>query len=64
MPDHTMHACSVPQLCQILCDPTDCSLTTRLLCPWDFPGKNMTLCDLMDYTVPGVLFTTMPPGKC
>ena len=22
-----------------LCDPMDCS-TARLLCPWDFPGKN------------------------
>ena len=23
-----------------LCDPVDCSLP-RLLCPWDFPGKNI-----------------------
>ena len=27
------------QLCLTLCDPMDCSLA-RLLCPWDFPGKN------------------------
>ena len=27
------------QLCPTLCDPTDCS-PARLLCPWDFPGKN------------------------
>ena len=26
----------VAQLCPTLCDPMDC----RLLCPWDFPGKN------------------------
>ena len=29
----------VAQLCLTLCDPMDCS-PTRLLCPWDFPGKN------------------------
>ena len=23
-----------------LCDPMDCSLPTRLLCPWNSPGKN------------------------
>ena len=50
MPDHIMHAYSVPQSCQILCDLIDCSLTTGLLCPWDFPGKNTTLCDPMDYS--------------
>ena len=26
------------QLCSTLCDPW--TLATRLLCPWDFPGKN------------------------
>jgi len=30
---------SVTQLCQTLCDPMGCS-PTRLLCPWNFPGKN------------------------
>jgi len=30
---------SVTQLCLTLCDPMDCS-PTRLLCPWDSPGKN------------------------
>ena len=29
----------VAWLCRTLCDPTDHS-PTRLLCPWDFPGKN------------------------
>ena len=29
----------VAQSCLTLCDPLDCSLT-RLLCPWDSPGKN------------------------
>ena len=29
----------VTQLCPTLCDPMDYSLD-RLLCPWDFPGKN------------------------
>ena len=28
----------VAQSCPIVCDPMDC--TARLLCPWDFPGKN------------------------
>ena len=29
----------ITQLCQILCNPIDHS-PPRLLCPWDFPGKN------------------------
>ena len=37
----TMHVCvcaqSVAQ-CPTLCDPMEDP--TRLLCPWDFPGKN------------------------
>ena len=32
--------CSVTQSCLTLCDPRDCSLAARLLCPWDSPGKN------------------------
>ena len=32
--------CSVAKLCLTLCNPMDCSLA-RLLCPWDFPGKNI-----------------------
>ena len=31
--------CSVAKSCLILCNPRDCK-PTRLLCPWDFPGKN------------------------
>ena len=30
---------SVAQLCTTLCDPMDC-ITSRLLCPWNSPGKN------------------------
>ena len=29
--------CSIAQLCLTLCRPMDC----RLLCPWNFPGKNI-----------------------
>ena len=32
----------VPQLCPTLCNPMDCK-PTRLLCPWNFPGKNTEL---------------------
>ena len=32
----------VAQLCLILCDPMDWSLT-KFLRPWDFPGKNTGL---------------------
>ena len=32
--------CSVTQLFPTVCDPMDCSLPTRLLCPWNFPRKN------------------------
>ena len=30
----------VSQLCLTLCDPIDCSPPARLLCLWNFPGKN------------------------
>ena len=36
-PHHTMHVFSVAKSCLTLCNPTE---PTRLLCPWDFPGKN------------------------
>jgi len=32
--------CIHAQLCLTLCHPMNCSLPTRLLCPWNFPGKN------------------------
>ena len=32
--------CSVAQSCPTLCNPMDYS-PSRLLCPWDFPGKNI-----------------------
>ena len=31
----------VAQSCPTLCDPMDYSPPPRILCPWDFPGKNM-----------------------
>ena len=34
--DILMHACLVTQLCPTLCNPSDSSLSARLLCPWDF----------------------------
>ena len=33
-----VYAMSVTQSCPTLCDPMTCP--TRLLCPWDSPGKN------------------------
>ena len=33
-------ACAVTPLCPALFDSMDCMLPTRLLCPWDSPGKN------------------------
>ena len=30
----------VTQSCLTLCNPMDCSPSTRILCPWDFPGQN------------------------
>ena len=58
------------QLCLILCNPS------RLLCPWDSPGKNTALgchfllqgsSHLRDQTcvssLAGGFFTTEPPGK-
>ena len=39
---HTPY-CLVAQSCLILCDSVDCShpCPLKLLCPWDFPGKNI-----------------------
>ena len=34
---HKTVLCMLPQSCPTLCDPMD---YMRLLCPWDFPGKN------------------------
>ena len=36
-------ACSFAQSCPTLCDPMNYK-PTRLLCPWDSPGKNTGLC--------------------
>ena len=32
--------CSLTQLCPTLCGPVDGLWPSRLLCPWNFPGKN------------------------
>ena len=42
--------CPVTKLCQLFSHFMDCS-PTRLLCPWDFPGKN-----------PGVGCHSLPQG--
>ena len=34
------HVRAITQSCLTLCDPLDCSAPTRLLCPWDPPGKS------------------------
>ena len=68
--------CLVIKLCLTLGDPMDFSLT-RLLCPWDFPGKNTG--SWWPFLSPGALsdpgirppspalagefFTAGPPGK-
>ena len=35
-----MCVCSVAELCLAFCDPHGLQ-PTRLLCPWDFPGKHI-----------------------
>ena len=64
----------VTQSCPTLCDPMD---HARLLCPWDFPGKNTGVgshfllqgnlpdpgIELMSPALAGRFFTTEPPGK-
>ena len=37
---HTFEHVLVTQSCPPLCDPKDYSPPSRILCPWDFPGKN------------------------
>ena len=67
------------QSCLTLCDPMDCSLpgSSRLPCPWDFPGKNSAVgCHSLPQGIfptqgsnPGVLhwqvdaLPSKPPGK-
>ena len=41
MESEERHVYSVAQLYLTLCDPMDYSPQRRLLCPWDFPGKNI-----------------------
>ena len=71
-------SCSlVIESCPTLCKPMDCMQSARLLCPWNFPGKNAGLhCQSL---LQGVLLTqgsspcllhwqvdfltTKPPGK-
>ena len=59
--------CVISYSVQTLCDPLDC----RLLCPWDFPGKNTGVaCHFLiqpasplSPALVGGFFTTEPPGK-
>ena len=37
---HTFEYVLVTQSCPTLCDPKDYNPPSRILCPWDFPGKN------------------------
>ena len=37
--DYYIAAAKLLQSCPTLCDPMD-QKPTRLLCPWDFPGKS------------------------
>ena len=39
MPFVKSTCCLVAQSCPALHNPMDCSLPTRLLCPWDFPRQ-------------------------
>ena len=67
--------CLVVQLSLTFCDPPTPTPTlamepTRLLCPWNFPGKNTGLGShfLLQEIFPspaltGGVFTTGPPGK-
>ena len=61
------HCCLVAKSCLTLLQSH--GLKTRLLCPWDFPGKNTRVdCHfLRDQTLfpalTGRFFTTEPPGK-
>ena len=36
--------CTVSQTCPTLSSPMDCMQPARLLCQWDFPGKNTGVC--------------------
>ena len=36
-----VYVCVLSDSAMSICDPMDCSLASRLLCPWDFPGKNI-----------------------
>ena len=74
-PDHSSHQFSNPvltkslrayvlsHLCLTLCYPMDCS-PTRLLCPWNFPGKNTGVgCHaLLQGIFPTQDRTLMPPA--
>ena len=70
--------CVCTKSCPTLCDPMDCSLPGRLLCPWDSPGKNTGVgCHFLLQGIfptqgsnPCLLlwqvdfFTTKPPAGC
>ena len=67
--------CLVAKSCLTLCDPMECS-PARLLCPWDFPGKNTRVgCHALlqgifptqganqSPALAGEFFTAEPPGE-
>ena len=73
--------CQIISTCELVCVcsvVSNCLLfhglyPTRLLCPWDFPGKNTEVGSSGDLPDPGIepaspvladrFFTTAPPGK-
>ena len=47
------------QLCPTLCDPMEALQPARLLCPWDFPGKNTGVgCHAMPSPDPGIKYAS------
>jgi len=71
-PSSCLRVCLLAQLCLTLCN----SMDTKLLCPWNFPGKNTWMgCHFLlqgiflepvscvSPPLAGRFFTTEPPGK-
>ena len=59
--------CSVTESCPTLCNPVDCSMPARLLCPEDFPRQEYWSISPVfpPEDLPGIyrFFTTAPLGK-
>ena len=55
-----LKVCVCAQSCLTLCNPVDCS-PTRLLCPWNFPGKNT---GVGSHFLPQGIFLTQGSNLC